>query len=89
MRVGEPKLIQFVLGSFDREPGRAPMDSPLISTPRLHSRPAAIDPYAQIATMLRSYNEEFGDSILARCLARLISVDLDIVSSVECSGGPH
>ncbi len=29
------------------------------------------------------------DSILARCLARSISVDLDIVSAAERSGGPN
>jgi hypothetical protein len=47
------------------------------------------DPYAQIATMRRSYNEALVDSILAWCLARSISVDLDIVSAAECSGGPN
>lgn len=39
--------------------------------------------------MHRSYNEELVDSILAWCLAKLISVDLDIVSAAECSAGPN
>jgi hypothetical protein len=39
--------------------------------------------------MRRSYKEELVDSILAWCLARSISVDLDIVSAAECSGRPN
>jgi uncharacterized protein (UPF0254 family) len=39
--------------------------------------------------MRRSYNEELVDSILAWCLARSTTVDLDIVSAAECSRGPN
>jgi uncharacterized protein (UPF0254 family) len=39
--------------------------------------------------MRRSCYEELVDSILARCLAKSTSVDLDIVSTAECSGGPN
>ncbi|OGA40171.1 MAG: hypothetical protein A3G24_23325 [Betaproteobacteria bacterium RIFCSPLOWO2_12_FULL_62_13] len=50
-------------------------------------KPLHSDPYAQIATMRRLSSEGLVDSSLARYLARSISVDLDIVSAAECSGG--